>query len=96
MKKDFNEILNKKYYAIWIIDENYFCDSGYFQGFYQVQGERYVSLSSRKSFVEKYIKVYKNKKTAEKYAEIIYVMSPRRHCEIIETNTEEFLKKLRN
>ncbi len=87
MKKRLSEIKDNGYYAIFVDSE------GFFIRFFTVQGKKYCSVSARRNVLEHGFTVYKSKKTAEKYAELIRE-AYRDSAEVIEVNSPEFNRHL--
>lgn len=85
MKKRLSEIKGSGYYAIFVDRE------GFFLHFFTVQGQKYCAVSVRRDVLEHGFMVYKSKKTAEKYAELIRE-AYRDSAEVIEVNSSEFNK----
>lgn len=87
MKKKLSELKDSGYYAIFVDCE------GFFMHFFTVQGRRYCSVSARREELERGFMVFKSKKTAEKYAELIREVY-RDSAKVIEVHSSEFNRYL--
>lgn len=96
MKKSKEEILTNSYYAIFVQDDDdiYGINGGFFLGFFQKYGEKFVKVESYSSIVFDAIEVFKNKKTAEKYIEEISALRFRSRCTLIKTDSQDFISRI--